>query len=235
MQKGTYAIRQVWILHNSSTVPIRRTKWDDELDNNQPENWKFRHTLPPKCKIDAHTRFSHFQVVHRTPMTNKKLHQFNLRNNNLCTSCKTKTISHLLYECNKVNDLWQEIQTWMVNNFTSTIYLDKKSVLIGNAKNEPIINTLSMIAKHEIFKSKCKGKTLHIFLLKTIFKTHMQIEIYLGTIKHQLAKFLIKSANPENCIHVYLLPCLPYKCSTNYLHLTFFQILYLYITYTRFS
>ena len=42
-------------------------------------------------------------------------------------------------------------------NFTSTIYLDKISVLIGNPRNEHIVNALMIITKHEIFNVSVKA------------------------------------------------------------------------------
>ena len=148
--------------------------------------------------MNARTRFFHFQTMHRTVMTNKKLYQFNMRDNALCDVCQEQeTISHLLYECPNIRILWQELQEWLGINLTSTLHFDKTSVLLGNQNNEHITNTLIIITKHEIFK-KCKARPLHLRQLKLIFKAIMQTELYLGTVKNQRAKALGKWSSIYN-------------------------------------
>ena len=74
----------------------------------------------------------------------------------------------------------------------NTMYFDKKSILLGNSKNEIIVNYIIMITKHEIYKSKWNKVKLNPIKLKHIFKVQMELEIYLGTIKHTLPKVLGK-------------------------------------------
>ena len=171
-KKGTYAIRQIWISQRSSTISVGRTKWDADFNNNQPERWKYWYTLADKCNMNVRTRFFHFQDI--------------------------EPISHLLYECPNILTLWQELQAWLTTKLTCRIHFDKISILLGNTDNEPVINTLIMITKQEIFKSKCKATPLHLQHLKHIFKSQMQTELYLGTIKNQRAKALGKWSSIYN-------------------------------------
>ena len=96
-------------------------------------------------------------------MTNKKLHQFNLRNDDKCDECGAiEGISHLLYECQTVHQVWISLENWLLRNITSTLYFDKKSIVLGNTLNEPIVNALIIITKHEIYKSKWKGTRINM-------------------------------------------------------------------------
>ena len=126
-------------------------------------------------------------------MTNKKLNQFNLRQNDLCDICNvTDTISHLLYHCQNVSQIWQQLFSWLGRNLNSIIYTDEGSALLGNPVNEPIVNTLFLMTKDATYKSRCKNTILNFRHLLLTFKDQMQIEIYKGTVKNNLVKVLGK-------------------------------------------
>ena len=199
-KKGTSAIRKIWSDEMDDNIPIGQFKWVIEL---VPLNidWKFFYTIAYKYKLNARTRFFHYQVLHRTVMTNKKLNQFNLRPNDQCDVCNlTDTISHLLYHCQNAPELWHQLFTLLTRNLNSTIYTDLLSTLLGNPDNEPIVNVLFLITKEEIFKSRCKNTTPNFRHLLQIFKDQMQTEIYLGTVKNKLAKVLGKWSHIHNAL-----------------------------------
>ena len=83
------------------------------------------------------------------------------------------------------------------------MYLDKKSILLGNSKNELIVYNIITINKHEIYKSKWTKTKLNLIKLKKIFKTQMELEICLGTIKNNLPKVLGKWATVYNYLRQY--------------------------------
>ena len=202
-QKGTREIRQIWSKQRINYIPPAQLKWSEELNLN-PEitDWKYIYSIAQKCKLDARTTYFHFQVAHRTVITNKKLKLFNLRENDQCEFCQTiETISHMLYDYPTRALIWQHLGLWLSQFINSNIYLDKNSILLGNSKNEPITNAIILITKHEIFKNKCKGNLLDINQLIFILKHHMQVELYIGTIKNQLPKVLGKWAALYQTLH----------------------------------
>ena len=133
----------------------------------------FFYNISYKCKLDPRTRFFNYQVLHRSLMTKKKLHQFNLRYDDQCdTYGATETISHLLYDCQNATNIWHELGNWLSQNLTSTIHLDKTSVLLGNTRNEYIVNALIITTKHEIYKCKYKETIINMIQLKNVFKLY---------------------------------------------------------------
>ena len=199
-KKGTSAIRKIWSAESDTNIPISQTKWETELT---PLNidWQFCYTIANKYKLNARTRFFHYQVLHRTVMTNRKLNQFNLRQNDLCDICNvTDTISHLLYHCQNAMQIWLQLFHWLNRTLNSTIYTDLLSTLVGNPANEPIVNVLYLMTKEEIFKSRCKNTILNFRHLLHTFKDQMQLEIYMGTVKNNLAKVLGKWSHIHNAL-----------------------------------
>ena len=201
--KGTKHIRSIW--ENKAAIqadpPIGQQKWNIELNINVQQNWSKLYFLAKLCKLEPRTIYFQFQVLHRTIMTNKKLQQFNLRNNDECERCgASENISHLLYDCHQIHQIWISLENWLLRNITSVLYFDKNSIILGNPKNEPIVNALILITKHEIYKSKWKGTRVNMIFLKTVFKRQMNTEMYLGTIKGSIEKTLGKWASIANAL-----------------------------------
>ena len=231
-KKGTAAIRKIWTDESDTNIPIGQTKWIRELTP-QNINWQFCYKAANNYKLHARTRFFHYQVLHRTVMTNKKLQQFNLRQNDLCDTCNvTDTISHLLYHCQNATQIWHELFLWLNRTLNSTIYTDITSSLLGNPSNEPIVNVLFLMTKEEIFKSRCKNTILNFRYLLHIFKDQMQLEIYMGTVKNNLAKSTRKMVSyPQRFIGdlMYILTCFSFLLLLSTNHIIGTQLLQCYL------
>ena len=197
-KKGTRNIRNVWKLNEQPILP-GKNKWIEELNLDDTENWEFLFMLPIKCKLNARSTYFQIQVLHRTLVTNRKLMQFNIRDNEQCDNCNDiETISHLLYECQNARRIWDNVVEWLRGISPNDMYFDKKSILLGNKKNEIIINYIIIVIKHELYKSKWTKTRLNLLKIKKIIKSHMELEIYSGTIKNSLPKVLGKWATIYN-------------------------------------
>ena len=95
-----------------------------------------------------------------------------------------------LYDCPSAQGIWNQTNIWLTNVYAQTFHIDKKSVLIGNIQNEIIINYCFTIIKHEILKQKWNKNQLDLIKIKRILKNHMDLEIYIGTVKNNMQKVL---------------------------------------------
>ena len=188
-KRGTKNIRKIWnqIEHPPLTCTI---KWQYELGLPEDENWSKIFMLPIHCKLNARCIYFQLQVLHRTLITNRKLKQFNIREDEKCDNCESiESIAHLLYECQVTRNLWESVEQWLSGLSRNSMYFDKKSVLLGNRLNETIISNIIMIVKHEIYKSKWTKTKLSIYKMKNIIKQQMELEIYLATVKTACPKY----------------------------------------------
>ena len=202
-KQGTSNIRKVFRKNKEPNIRAI-AKWEEELNMDNTEEWSFLFFLPIKSKLNARCTYFQIQILHRTLITNRKLKQFNIRDNESCDICgEIETISHLLIDCEPVLELWIEFGLWLEGLSPNHLYLDKKSILLGNSKNELIINNLINITKHEIYKSKWTNRKLNLFKLKKIFKIQMELEMYLGTIKKTLPKVLGKWSTIYNDLRTF--------------------------------
>ena len=80
-----------------------------------------------------------------------------IANSPICTFCNNEreTIIHLFCNCNIVENLWNEISTWMNRKLNCEIKLDNKLIILGYLNMDKLyysINTIILVAKSYIFK-----------------------------------------------------------------------------------
>ena len=148
-------IREVFHQQVPLNLPKGQLKWKEELNIGDEYNWKYLYTISTTCKLNARSMYFQFQILHRTLITNKKLYQFNIKENDHCEHCdEIDTIVHLLYECRRFGDLWNDMENWLNTVLTKPVKMDLPSIIVGNNSNEYITNQILIEAKHEIYKSK---------------------------------------------------------------------------------
>ena len=83
--------------------------------------------------------------------------------------------SHLLWGCDKVLELWQQIH-YFLSNFQISLDYSLKTVLFGN-HNEPcdsVLNFTILIAKGYIWKSKFDKSPISFIAFKKYFKHKLE-------------------------------------------------------------
>ena len=77
----------------------------------------------------------------------------------LCTFCKNKkeTIIHVLYECDKIKELWEKTKSICNHFFEVKIEINAELAILNNykGKKKGIINILIAIMKQHIYAKKC--------------------------------------------------------------------------------
>ena len=88
--KGTSQIRAIWSQNNQAIIPIGQQKWNIELGLNANEDWDYLYSIARTCKLNANITYLQFQILHRSVITNKKLLQFHLRDDDMCEVCQVR-------------------------------------------------------------------------------------------------------------------------------------------------
>ena len=178
-KKGGQNLRKIWHLNDKESTTVGQLKWNEELGEIDKSVWRSLYLTSDKCKINIRSKYFQYQVLHRSIMTNRKLYQFNLRDNEVCDHCgEVETISHLLYNCEHVQQIWNQTIQWLTPLVREEIYHDKQSIILGNTKNTILVNYVFIILKHEIYKFKWKRIQYRLIFLKRSLKNYMNIELY---------------------------------------------------------
>ena len=122
-------------------------------------------------------------------MTNRKLFQFNMREDEECENCG-EIISHLLYKCNTTKTIWESLKGWLQPFIREEVHIDEISCILGNENNTLLTNYIFIILKHEIYKFKWKKIPYRLLFLKRSLKNYMNIELYNGKLQGTERKVL---------------------------------------------
>ena len=178
-KKGGQNLRKVWHIEDKESTNIGQIRWNEELGEIDNATWSSLYQMADRCKINVRSKYFQFQILHRSIMTNRKLYQFNLRDNEECDQCgEIETISHLLYNCNYIKQIWNSTINWLSPLIREDIQYDKNSILLGNTRNTILVNYIFIVLKHEIYKFKWKKIQYRLIFLKRSLKNYMNIELY---------------------------------------------------------
>ena len=125
-----------------------------------------------------------FQICinHNILITNKRLQYMGIKDNPLCTFCKThvETTVHLLWDCSITKVVFFKL-SWL-RSFHIYIELSEKLVLFGLESGGKVSNFSKFIllyAKYYIYCSRCNNHSLMLEIFKKkiyfMFKIHMEI------------------------------------------------------------
>ena len=170
------------------------TKWSDVLDTDVNAKEVFRKIV--KTTGDTSLRWFQYQIIYRLLPCARFLFQRKIVDSPLCTFCENaeETLSHLLWECPKVQEYWSEVQSWFRSNFThcNTVLFSEQLIVLGctsDFSSDRVFDMLLLEAKRHIYISKLKGKTPHINIFIHNIKTRFQVEKYHSIVNHTYDRF----------------------------------------------
>ena len=87
-------------------------------------------------------KFFNYQILHRTLLTNNKLHQFNRIDLEKCDTCEeVETMSYLLVDCPGNKKLWDDMIQYIHIHLNENNLLDKKNTLFLETKTTRLFLT----------------------------------------------------------------------------------------------
>ncbi len=119
------------ILTNKTEIPKSEGKWDGSL--NKVHEWKKINTLVFSTTKSTKLQWFQYRIIHRILGTNHLLYKMNKRQNPDCSFCKEEpeTIEHLLWTCPVINDLWEDLNSWIFRETQIELPLNLELVIFG--------------------------------------------------------------------------------------------------------
>ena len=143
--------------------------------------------------LNKHREFQ-YKLLHSAVYTKVQLLKFRFVENNLCSFCQkeAETYAHLFLECEKIKKSWKEI----IANYEliEIRNLDWKDIFVGLSGNSiriKFINSLIIMLKYIIFKSRSKGE-VSFNLIRTKLIEYIDEEKQLASKRGKLGAHLLK-------------------------------------------
>ena len=152
-----------WLLVDHANIQVKSfEKWTEEFNGEFDVNKIF--TKIKKTTNDTSLRWFQYKIIYRILPTGRYLYLRNLSDSPQCTFCNVEeeTLGHLFWDCVHVQYFWNQVQTWILENFMhcSNFAVSKVLVVFGikhNVFTDRIIDLFMLQAKYQIFLAKING------------------------------------------------------------------------------
>ena len=167
-------------LHKLFCKPAAELKWEHYFQTDMLD-WSTIYKLAFNITKDTKVQSLQYKILQRIFPCNYWLSKWNKDINDSCRFCnQTDYLEHYFYECQTLNELWEGIRNWWLQNIGCTFNLSAKDVILGvcNAFDEYIlemINFTILLAKYYIMK--CRKDETHIELTNFLYFMKKQLEI----------------------------------------------------------
>ena len=141
----------------TSDIPKGILKWQQTTTLNMTHAFN----VLKKTTSDSKLRWFQLRILHNILTTNRSASKFIPNQSDLCQFCKSKseTISHLLWECKKVQQFWKDLAT-LINKravHANNIKFHMSLVIFGlseSIETDCVFNYIILIAKYYIYRCK---------------------------------------------------------------------------------
>ena len=174
------------LLSKKYEKPYVENMWEKRLTNEVNNiNWAEVYTQNFKClKYSKFTEFK-FKIIHNVLPCGKQLCRWNNNYSGLCVYCgEVENITHLLYECSRIKNIWRVVSNCMKTNILL------KHIIIGfqfNNENYVLQNKIIciVIISYAIYSVWCKCNINNKNYKNTDVKSNIkqQLSFYLEVFK----------------------------------------------------
>lgn len=167
------------ILTNKTEIPKSEGKWDGSL--NKVHEWKKINTLVFSTTKSTKLQWFQYRIIHRILGTNHLLYKMNKRQNPDCSFCKEEpeTIEHLLWTCPVINDLWEDLNSWIFRETQIELPLNLELVIFGfleKSEKNYFRNLVIILSKFYIYRTKLNEVQVSIIALKNYLRENLNFE-----------------------------------------------------------
>ena len=138
--------------------------------------------MPFKCQKDTHMQWFQTRINNRILGTNVLLNKMKIKNDNLCSLCHKQKRNNppLVLWLWVGKKIWNELQT-LINTYCPSISLNLvcQDIIFGNRYFANVLNTIIMLAKYHIFKTKETVKPSIEFFKKQLINQY-RIDQYIS-------------------------------------------------------
>ena len=150
-------------------------------------------------KITNHVKIRDFQyrLLQRGIITNIQLKKWGITDTNLCSFCNKyeETILHLFYQCEKVQEMWNEYKHYIFNEYRINPICSFENILSNHFchPKKHVANAIGLYLKQYIYSKRCLKEDLvfrnFIYYLDSIRATEKYIAIKNGKARTHYIKW----------------------------------------------
>ena len=164
------------LLQDQKVEPKNEAKWKLDLPlGNDDTIWKLVYKTCFFSIQDNSYIWFQFRVVHRIIGVQNLLYKTKISQTDMCRLCQrnVETINHLFADCERVDTLWNNLESWIKMRISCTIRIDKTMRILGYLQPGSefwALNLILLSTRYYIFHTAKNGATLSIYQLQNFLK-----------------------------------------------------------------
>ena len=126
---------------NTEILVNIKNKWQQDLGRDSIDNWAELWTASQEITTNENLRLIQFKLMLRYYYTRDRIKTFNSELSSECLKCKIKNDSliHAFWECHKIKQLWEKLQTWLNEALKINITLSPSLCLLNDTQYDSVI------------------------------------------------------------------------------------------------
>ena len=180
-------------LSEDATIMINKyVKWNEELGCEISDGiYDFALKYRNLYRITNITEYRSFQYrfLQRAIVLNTHLYKWGLKSIDTCSFCDEhkESITHVFYQCEVIQLLWEEVDTYIQNHLGVVPCITMKNVILDEIANVKIANFICMVTKRFIYVERCMGRQPLFRNLEYKIKNLRNVERYIAVKNSKLA------------------------------------------------
>ena len=165
-------------LSNPDHEPVAKTKWQPLVDVNVPNFWSMIYKICFKSINNNKYIWFQYKTINNILDTNHYLHKVKISESNECRLCgaNPETIVHLFSQCEKVFDLWSNVEYWIMVRTGVNIKFNDTMKILGYYEYDSNfwpMNFVLITVRYYIYWCSKHNFSLNIFhMQKTVKKQY---------------------------------------------------------------
>jgi hypothetical protein len=145
-------------------------RWEQLLNVQFTDNdWKIFNIIANKSTQSTDLRWLQYRIIHNILPTRKFLFKIKYIDSPLCSFCGVypETIDHLFWHCKVINNIWKQLENWILNEQKIPLKFNMQNVVLGirNKNNNPV-NAIILLVKQIIYRHSKRSTIPHIDHIK---------------------------------------------------------------------
>ena len=180
-------------MKQEKVTPYCKSKWSN-IVNNPDESWEKIFWACSKAVQDNKCFWFQYKILYNILNTREYLNKIKVSKSDKCFFCQkeTESVRHLFGQCQRVQELWNNLETWILNQLAISIKLNECMKILGYTIFDPNfwpLNFILLLTRHYIYHCSVKETDLNIYSLQKEIKQKFEEQKQLSRINFRREKF----------------------------------------------
>ena len=168
------------LIRRVAIPPTSINTWIELFPFLENHDWKYTFTLPNLITKETYLQSFQYKIITRTLNCNYSLFKWGIKTSPVCVyCCHNDTITHHLFECEKVQDFWRDVQSWIYDKLGVKFSLTVCEIIFGISGLDDFTRALNYIILFgKVYINKQRTSDTNLDLKEFISKLQDKVKVF---------------------------------------------------------